>query len=845
MMVKNAENRSQMEFVSLEEMVPQNHLLRKIDAAIDFNKLYEFVEKLYCEDNGRPSIDPVVLFKIVLIQHIYGISSLRRTLEEVSMNLAYRWFIGYPLNEAVPHFSTVSYNFKHRFNHATVEYVFRWVLKAAAEEGYLDTEAIFVDGTHIKASANLKKQAKKAVPKEAKRYARELFEEVNKDREEHGKKPFSDDSDKKPPEEKETVVSTTDPESGVFHKGEHKKCFAYEAHTACDKHNFILGVHITPGNVHDSVAFDPLYDELCEYYPEHQTVVADSAYKTPWICKRIFESGRTLATCYTRPKTKENGHPWWTYVYDEYFDDVICPEYRALHYTTTNRDGYREYKSRTYFCKNCPTRAQCTENAKCEKTVLRHVWQDFVEMAEHVRHMTVYRELYRLRKEKIERVFADAKEKHGMRYTQYRGLAQVTNWVKLKFAAMNLKKLATWKWNDSHPGPDGGKRRRLSDVYSRFLQFFCFQLKSPLWSVYQNGLFLQPEIVITACSYDDLFLDFRELQQLLSISAQNRGFFFFGKRQRTDALHTLRLVAPGAVRTEQEAVGAKGVGHAQELFLAEHRQIFGLIIAVIQGMEGAQRVGGVQIDRSIRQKSLRLVPVTPATHVGQNQSQRANFLDRVLDHGGSDPHPAGEAYVQAGVGEHNEAQLSGPVQNTQCADVVKIHVLVDGVELDALQTQLLYPGQLGAVVVVIRMDTAEGEDPGLRKLFIDACGAVIDVQHLLRAGGHRKDHRIIYPGFGHGSHQTAVGAVHIGFCVGHLLQLGNSGGGQLVRERMGVDINDHNINSFFAGKPPYDFKSAAKSRPYDILHRIPHGSDFEHGVSCPRNGVFDPNFKRK
>ena len=493
MMVKNAENRSQMEFVSLEEMVPQNHLLRKIDAAIDFNKLYEFVEKLYCEDNGRPSIDPVVLFKIVLIQHIYGISSLRRTLEEVSMNLAYRWFIGYPLNEAVPHFSTVSYNFKHRFNHATVEYVFRWVLKAAAEEGYLDTEAIFVDGTHIKASANLKKQAKKAVPKEAKRYARELFEEVNKDREEHGKKPFSDDSDKKPPKEKETVVSTTDLESGVFHKGEHKKCFAYEAHTACDKHNFILGVHITPGNVHDSVAFDPLYDELCEYYPEHQTVVADSAYKTPWICKRIFESGRTLATCYTRPKTKKNGHPWWTYVYDEYFDDVICPEYRALHYTTTNRDGYREYKSRTYFCKNCPTRAQCTENAKCEKTVLRHVWQDFVEMAEHVRHMTVYRELYRLRKEKIERVFADAKEKHGMRYTQYRGLAQVTNWVKLKFAAMNLKKLATWKWNDSHPGPDGGKRRRLSDVYSRFLQFFCFQLKSPLWSVYQNGLFLQPE----------------------------------------------------------------------------------------------------------------------------------------------------------------------------------------------------------------------------------------------------------------------------------------------------------------------------------------------------------------
>ena len=197
MLVKKAEDRGQLEFVNLENMVPQDHLLRKIDAAIDFKKIYEFVEDLYCEDNGRPSVDPVVLFKIVLIQHIYGLPSLRRTLEEVSMNLAYRWFIGYPLNEAVPHFSTVSYNFKHRFNHATVEHVFRWVLKSAAEEGYLDTEAIFVDGTHIQASANLKKRAGKAVPKQAKRYAKELFEEVNKDREEHGKKPFSEDSGKK------------------------------------------------------------------------------------------------------------------------------------------------------------------------------------------------------------------------------------------------------------------------------------------------------------------------------------------------------------------------------------------------------------------------------------------------------------------------------------------------------------------------------------------------------------------------------------------------------------------------------------------------------------------------
>ena len=89
----------------------------------------------------------------------------------------------------------------------------------------------------------------------------------------------------------------------------------------------------------------------------------------------------------------------------------------------------------------------------------RHIWKDYEELADEARYTPKYQALYKRRKETIERVFADAKEKHAMRYTQYRGLAQVTNWVKLKFAAMNLKKLAVWKWND---------RSRLS-----LFRFFC------------------------------------------------------------------------------------------------------------------------------------------------------------------------------------------------------------------------------------------------------------------------------------------------------------------------------------------------------------------------------------
>ena len=286
-------------------------------------------------------------------------------------------------------------------------------------------------------------------------------------REAHGKKPFDDDNDppaspwkhkdntskKKLARRKKqgfrTVTkSVTDPDCGLFVKGEHKRQFAYEAHTACDKNGFVLETVVTPGNVHDSVAFDEVYDKVTENFPQVEAVVADAAYKTPHICKKVFGDGRVLSTAYKRPQTMKNGHEWWKYIYDEFYDCVICPEYQPLKYSTTNRDGYREYKSDPNICAACPTRERCTHSRDCIKTVQRHIWKDYEELADDARYTPAYAQLYKCRKETIERVFADAKEKHAMRYTQYRGLAQVTNWVKLKFAAMNLKKLATWKWRD-------------------------------------------------------------------------------------------------------------------------------------------------------------------------------------------------------------------------------------------------------------------------------------------------------------------------------------------------------------------------------------------------------------
>ena len=404
------------------------------------------------------------------VQHLYGLPSLRRTAEEVSLNVAYRWFLGYTLQEETPHFSTVSYNFRHRFTEETVDRVFAWILDEVAKAGYLSPKAVFIDGTHIKANANTKKQMKEQIPAAARHYAKELMEEVNADREAHDKKPFDDDNDPpaSPKKHKDntskkkltrrkkqgfrTVTkSVTDPDCGLFVKGEHKRQFAYEAHTACDKNGFVLETVVTPGNVHDSVAFDEVYDKVTENFPQVEAVVADAAYKTPHICKKVFDDGRVLSTAYKRPQTMKNGHEWWKYVYDEFYNCVICPEYQPLKYSTTNRDGYREYKSDPNICAACPTRERCTHSKDCIKTVQRHIWKGYEELADDARYTPAYAQLYKCRKETIERVFADAKEKHAMRYTQYRGLAQVTNWVKLKFAAMNLKKLATWKWRNLLP----------------------------------------------------------------------------------------------------------------------------------------------------------------------------------------------------------------------------------------------------------------------------------------------------------------------------------------------------------------------------------------------------------
>lgn len=449
MMTQNAEKkRDQMQMFCMEDLIPEDHLLRLIDKAIDWNFIYDLVEDKYCHDNGRPSMDPVMLIKIPFIQYLYGIRSMRQTIKEIEVNVAYRWFLGLDMLDKVPHFSTFGKNYSRRFKDTDLfEQIFSHILGECYKFRLVDPTEVFVDATHVKARANGHKMRKRIAKQEALFYEDMLKKEINEDRAAHGKKPLKDKDDDNTPssgngssKEKEIKESTTDPDSGWFHKGEHKEVFAYAVETACDKHGWILGYTISPGNLHDSRTFKGLYEKISDI--GINTLIADAGYKTPAIAKLLLDDGIKPLFPYKSPMTKDGFFKKSDFVYDEYYDYVICPNDQHLEYSTTNRDGYREYKSNGHICKGCPYLSQCTNSQNHVKVFTRHIWEDYMETCEDIRHTLGMKDLYKKRKETIERLFGTAKENHGFRYTQMYGKARMEMKVGMTFACLNLKKLA-------------------------------------------------------------------------------------------------------------------------------------------------------------------------------------------------------------------------------------------------------------------------------------------------------------------------------------------------------------------------------------------------------------------
>ena len=177
------------EFVSLESLVPQDHMLRKIDQYIDFSFILEKVRPLYCEDNGRPAIDPLVLFKMVFLGYFYGIRSERRLEQEIQTNVAYRWFLGLGLTDRVPDHSTISWNRRKRFKDTTIfQDIFDEIVLQAIQHRMVGGRVLISDSTHLKANANKHKYTREEVLQNTKSYIEELNEAVDQERKERGKK---------------------------------------------------------------------------------------------------------------------------------------------------------------------------------------------------------------------------------------------------------------------------------------------------------------------------------------------------------------------------------------------------------------------------------------------------------------------------------------------------------------------------------------------------------------------------------------------------------------------------------------------------------------------------------
>ncbi len=303
----------------------------------------------------------------------------------------------------------------------------------------MNPKKVFIDGTHIKVHANNHKYTTGQVVEDDLFYVEELKAEIREERVREERKALK--SLEKAPEAKEKKISTSDPESGWYHKGEHKQVFAYCAQVACDEHGWVLGFTSHPGHEHDSRTFKAIYDVLQSHY-ELEMLVMDAGYKTPAIAHELMKAQLTAVFPYKRPMTKKGFFKKYEYHYDEEFDTYTCPNQQLLGYTRTTKEGYRQYKSHPKICEHCPLLEQCTQSQNHVKVIERHLWERDLEAFEKLRRLGFASAIYAERKETIERIFGSSKEFHGLRYTNQSGREKLQTKLALTFACLNMKKLA-------------------------------------------------------------------------------------------------------------------------------------------------------------------------------------------------------------------------------------------------------------------------------------------------------------------------------------------------------------------------------------------------------------------
>ena len=444
MLKKPLPQQTALEMVSLEGLVPKDHLLRKIEAAVDFSFIHDRVAGLYCPDNGRPPLDPTLMFKALFIGYLFGIRSERQLMREIEVNVDYRWFLELKLTDPVFDASTLSQNRRRRYSDTSVaQDIFDAIVTQAIAKGLVDGAVLYTDSTHLKANANKNRYDKAVVAKSRADYWDALDAAIEEDRAAHGKKPLPEKE--RQPVEKETKISRTDPEAGYMVREGKPKGFFYLDHRTVDgQFGIITDTYATPANVHDSIVYLGRLDRQRQRFGFDVAAVGlDAGYATSGIAHGLEQRRILGVTGYRRPTPPRPGMmSSKAFTYEADVDGYRCPQGQLLRYATTDRTGYRYYKSDPALCKTCPLLASCTSSRNAVRLITRHVWAEARERVDAHRLTPWGKRIYKRRNETAERSFADAKQLHGHRYARFRGLVAVTCQCLLAAAAQNLKKIA-------------------------------------------------------------------------------------------------------------------------------------------------------------------------------------------------------------------------------------------------------------------------------------------------------------------------------------------------------------------------------------------------------------------
>ena len=214
-----------------------------------------------------------------------------------------------------------------------------------------------------------------------------------------------------------------------------------------------MGYEVNPGNMYDSKAFLPFFEnKLLKFKPE--TICADAGYANALCAHIVQENNCKLLVPYSAPKGQRTEFGKRAFEYIAEIDNFICPNRKLLVPWNINKDGYIEYKIHESECRNCPYKKECLKGYAF-KTVRNHLYEDCMLICRDYRLSEEGKKIYPLRKQTIERVFAEGKENHGLRYTRFKGLQKNINIRALLYSCLNIKKLALLK----HPTPEAIRKR--------------------------------------------------------------------------------------------------------------------------------------------------------------------------------------------------------------------------------------------------------------------------------------------------------------------------------------------------------------------------------------------------